>query len=516
MEHKGWMSILLLACLVFMVVPVTGQAPQGDDAREDIADRDGNPITFYGHILGLGRGTPVPMNTQFPEGGGDLSQGIFGNCGTYQGQDTTPASGGSGYSGPCEQFTGNENWWYTTAGFVQVKTNDEWTGYDQFHNERGQTKDIYFDLDQSIEARYWMSADWHGWSTAFCGVSVCWNWDPGYFENWVVEATVYHGSLGEFNAQASEAPDMNDIYGNEDATIIAYGRDGPKTLASIDGTLEPAADPAGLCAESGCRTVNPFDITLEYTDEFIANDGVVPKEDDIVVRFQWYQEEGDEKYILGVGFIVGTAWNVNGGEDFPPTITYPVKNPLDVELVFPRFIHDKLVVLGVLNTPWGSYDVDMESIDLEVKDEAGDVVPVDPNTMQTSIDSSVAHAGHYKPIDVTWVWDYQTQGLDPGTYTATVKATNFQGSYSTQTESTFTITSEGTGGDTSFGSTGLLSFSDEELEAFNEQNEQQVSDDDTEPQGDEGPESQDTPAPAVALFAVALVAVALLGRRRGA
>lgn len=523
MMHKGWMSILLLACLVTATVPATAQAPESEDARESIEDREGNPITFYGHILGVGRGTPVPMNTQFPEGGGDLSQGVFGNCGTYKGVPTHFFSGGDGvaggYDGPCEEYASNENWWYTTAGFVQVKSNDEWTGYDQFHNERGQTKDIYFDLDQPIEARYWMSADFHGWAVLFCDVSICWNWDPGVLENWVVEATVYHGPLGEFNAQASEKPDMNNIYNNPDATVIAYGREGPKTLASIDSTLEPVAGPAGLCTEDGCQTANPFDITLEYSEEFIANGGVVPKEDDIVTRFQWYQEEDGEKYILGFGVIIGTAWNVNGGEDFPPTITYPIKNPLDVELVFPRFIHDKLVILGVLNTPWGSYDVDMDSIELVVTDESGDEVAIDRSLMQSSIESSVAHAGHYKPIDVTWIWDYQAQGLDPGTYTATVKASNFQGSYSTQTESTFTITAEGTGGDTSFGTTGLLSFSDEELDAFNQEGEQEVGDGDeaTEPQQDEGPDdSQDTPGPAMALLSLALLGVALLRRRRGA
>jgi hypothetical protein len=503
LQGVGLIAVAALLAASTIAQPQTGDA----DPRDSISERPGTPIPFYGHVFSTGRNNPMPMNTQYPAGADDYSRGIFGNCGTYHGVPTyvlTPGPG-VGYDGPCEEWTQNENWWYTTAGFVQIKSLGDFS-YDQLHNERGQTKDIYFDLAQPITATYWMSADFHAWSTAFCAVSWCWNWDPGYFQNWVVEATVYHGSLGEHHADPSEPPDMGMIYGNPDATVIAYGRDGPKDLISIDSTV-----PADAVCGGPCRTVNPFDITLEYDNVFIAQGGIVPKENDVVVRIQWYQEEGDERYMLGLGVVVGTSWNVNAGEDYPPTITFPIKNPLDVELVFPRFIHDKLVILSVVNTPWGSYDVDLDSILLEVRDAAGTLVAVDPRYLQSDLEVSVAHSGHFIPIDVTYVWDYQLQDLPPGDYTATVKAANFQHSYSTETVARFTITEEGTGGATSYGTEGLLSFTDDEFQQFNEGAAAGAGQQDA---GAGDQETQDSPLVAGPLTLVALAGVAAIAWRR--
>lgn len=497
--------VLAAALLVGSGAHVVAQVESEGDARDSIAAREGSPIDFYGHIFSTGRGAPMPMNTQYPAGADDYSRGIFGNCGTFHGVPAYVASGSFGTAGSCEEYTENENWWFTTPGFVQIKSLGDFN-YGDLHNERGQTKDIYFDITQPITAKYWMSADWHAWAVAFCAVSLCWNWDPGYFQNWVVEATVYHGSLGDLHANPSDPPDMSNIYGNPDATVIAYGRDGPRDIVSLDGTIP--ADP--VCG-GPCRTVQDFNIELEYDPAFVASGGVVPKEEDIVVRFQWYQEEGEERYILGAGVLIGTAWNVNAGEDYPPTITFPIKNPLDVELVFPRFIHDKLVILSVINTPWGSYDIDLDSIDLEVRDSAGTLVQVDPKYVQSDLDVSVAHSGHYNPIDITWVWDYQAQGLPPGDYTATVKARNFQHTYDTQTEATFSITEAGTGGRTSYGTEGLLSFTDQQFEEFNEPGDLEPEGEGADPATD-GQESEDSPGVFIA-GAVLLAALALWRRR---
>lgn len=516
---KQRMTALALSfALVAMAVPV--QAQVEGDARDEVAAKEGSPITFYGHVLAHGRGSPVPMNTQFPEGADDYSLGTFGNCGTYNGVPAYLFSGGpagtalgGGTDGPCDPYGGNENWWFTTPGFVQIK-NREAFNYEDLHNERGQTKDIFFDLEQPIEASVFMSADFHAWSTLFCSASMCWNWDPGYIEDWVVETTVYSVSLGELGSAASEAPDMGAVYATGDENIIAYGRDGPKPISSFDPTLQPVAGP--LC-DGPCETVNEFNPVLEYTDAFIQAGGVVPKENDIVVRHQWYQETNGERYILGIGLVVGTAWNLNGGEDHPANIVFPIKNPLDVELVFPRFIHDKLVILSVLNTPWGSYDIDLDSIKLEVTDSNGQSVDIDPDTIRHDLDVSVAHSGHYNPIDITWVWDYQDQGLPPGEYTATVSAINFQGSYDTFTEATFEITDDGTGGATSYGTEGLLSFTDNQLEQYSEGSQSQVDSEGSEEAEPDAVsnESEDSPAVPILAAIAALAAIAVARRRQG-
>ncbi|HLF15959.1 MAG TPA: hypothetical protein VI796_00790, partial [Candidatus Thermoplasmatota archaeon] len=425
----------------------------------------GTDITFFGHIFGHGAGLPMPMNTQFPEGESDYSIGQADGCGTpppapdgtLEQVPQDPILGAGGQDS-CETWDANTQFWYTTAGFVQVKSYEEFTesgGYTLFHNERGMTKDVYFDTSKNPVYTYYMSADFHGWLVTLCD-AVCWNWDPGMFQDWVVEAWVWHASLGEWSADPSVPPDLTPVVNRDPAAVLmAHGKTEPFDMTSLDPTLP-----------GGQQTVWPFTAEMAWDPAFAASGGVVPYVDNLIVQFRWYQETDGQKYILGV-LTAAPNWNVNSGEDYPANVVLPVRNPMDVELVYPRFVHDKLVVLSVINTPWGSYDIDRDITRLIVKDEAGNAVPVEPQYLvSSSLDNSVAHGGHYKPINATWVWDYRGQGLEPGDYTVTVETTNFQHSYTTSTTGTFSINSQGLGAGAAAGRSGLESFTAEELEQF--------------------------------------------------
>ncbi len=474
-----------------------------DDVREDIASRSGVPVTFYGHIFDVTTGSPMPMNTQFPINEDDFSRGFGGSCGSRMGVPLSPNEDGSNMD--CGNDTLTANFWYTTAGFVQVKNADEWgSDYGKFHNERGQTKDIYLDTSTPITATYWMSADFQGWPVAACGV-MCVNWDPGVLQDWVVEAWVWHASLGNWSEDPSLPPDMGVVISRDPAaTLVAHGKTEPIDMQSFDGTI-PAV---------GAKTVYDFNVELAYDAAFVSAGGVMPYDENVIVEFQWYQETDGDQYIILPP--TGAAWNVNAGEDFPPKVVFPVRNPMDVELVYPRFVHDKLVVLGIINTPWGSYDIDRELTRMVVKDGKGNVVPVDPALVTDTLDSSVAHGGHYKPINATWVWDYQAQGLAPGDYTVTVETTNFQHSYTTSTTAAFTINAEGLGEASEAGRSGIQSFTDAELRAFQEASGGGASAAPTSstPPDDDG--GKGSPAPALPLAVAALAAVLLLRRRRRA
>jgi hypothetical protein len=427
--------VALLACAVILATCIPAalaQDPPAADAtqtREDILKQDGQKITFYAHIFAHDRNSPMPMNTQFPSGEQDYSIGQALGCGN---PPPLPAND------ECMTTDYNSQFWYTTAGFVQVKSLEEFTGYDLFHNERGMTKDVYVDTALNPVSTYYMSADFHGWVTTLC-VTLCWNWDPGMFQDWVVESWMWHAPTGALHMNASEEPDMTAVdQRTADAVLMAHCKTEPIDMVSLDPTVP-----------TGEKTVWPFPCEMTWDEAFKATDGKVPLTSNLIMEYRWYQETanptgGTNKYIPGAGAPVPN-FNVNSGEDYPANVVIPVRNPIDVELVYPQFIHNKLVILSVINTPWGSYDIDPALITLTIQDKSGNVITPAPGTLQQVLEQSVAHSGHYQPIKPTWVWDYQAQGLAPGDYSVTVGVTNFQHSVKTETTALFAVNKDGSG-----------------------------------------------------------------------
>lgn len=494
-------SILVLGLLFVGLAPALAQEPPAADieqTREEILAQPGQPITFYGHIFSFGRDEPMPMNTQFPAGEADYSIGTATGCG-----NPPPAPADT----ECETAAFNTQLWYSTAGFVQVKTAEEsgcnsTCDYSLFHNERGLTKDVYVDTSQKPVSTYYMSADFHGWPVVLCTVA-CWNWDPGMFQDWVVESWLWSAPLGELHANATEEPDMSQVVERGPrASLLAHGKTAPFDMVSLDPTIP-----------TGQQTVWPFVSEMEWDPAFLATDGRIPLESNIVMEFRWYQETDGQKYIIGAGAPTPN-WNVNSGEDYPANVVLPVRNPIDVEIVYPQFIHEKLVVLSVINTPWGSYDIDPELVKLVVKDSSGTVVPFQEGTLTQVFDQSVSHAGHYQAIKPTWVWDYKAQGLKPGDYSVTVEVTNFQHSVTTDTTGLFSISASGAG-TAQAGQSGLQTVKGN-LGAGLEGTAADPNAAGATPSGPPPATEKESPGPGLPALALAAVAAMLMARRRRA
>jgi hypothetical protein len=336
---------------------------------------------------------------------------------------------------------------YSTAGFVHADE-DTWT-YEDFHNERGQAKDILLDTTQDVTATFYMSADWHPWNCALEGSLLiggvpspypCWNWDPGYFPQWQVEATLLLANMGEYQGQASDPPPVHEKVLSGDVVQVAKGLSPPQDMLSLDSTL------------NGKGEVYEFAINLgkPQVDR-------IPKEMDWVLMFRWWMNQGSDKVILGQRF----NWNINSGEFYPNRFQLPVKNPFDVELVFPQFLHDKLLIHAMLNSPWGSYDVDARTVRMTITADGNR--PVEPQHVVRVADFSVAHGGHYKPVNVTWVWDHKADALAPGEYRVSVEAFNFQHSANSVTEARFRIHPDGRGEVLQVGRSGQLTATGDQL-----------------------------------------------------
>lgn len=462
-------AVALFLMLASGFAAAQGSQPPGSDAALADAKSPTRMVTFYPHVFAATANFPMPGNTQFPKGEDDFSAGYPGN-GCYpetlsplQAVPNVPIGTVPGVNiffdnvtfPSCEDFDNNILYVYSTAGFVHASFDSFVTDrYTQFHNERGQAKDILLDTSQDITSTFFMSADWHAW-VGICGNVVsgipspypCWNWDPGVAPKWQVEATLFLGSMGEYQGQASEAPPVHAKIKSGDVVEVARGVSEPADMVSLDSNVNSLVGGAG--------EVYKFNINLgkPKVDK-------IPKEADWIMRFRWWDRTDDStKVILGQRF----NWNINSGEFYPNSFALPIRNPFDVELVYPQFLHDKMLIHAMLNSPWGSYDVDSRSVKIDITSDAG-AVPF--QTVDRTADFSVAHGGHYKPVNLTWVWDYKGDKAPAGDYRVSVQAWNFQHSASSTTSATFRIAKDGSGTVLSIGRSGQQTSTQSQLQAI--------------------------------------------------
>ncbi|MHB8604487.1 MAG: hypothetical protein ACYDCK_04460 [Thermoplasmatota archaeon] len=419
------LGLLLVLAVVARPAPVGAQSGAPSSASETA--RPTSFVKFYGHVFGVGLGSPMPSNTQFPAGEDNLGLGGDTAC-----SDTAAAVAPDG---DCQSDPNNKVALYSTPGFVQIANFNEFNrkgGYAALHNEHGSTKDIVLDTSQHIKATVYTSVDFHSWFVGQ-GDTVCvtgdppedvacpypdWGWDPGTMVDSQVKATLYYAILGSYGAAAGEKPDIQGALAGGKATMVAQGLVGPKQVSN------------GL---PGSPNQIKWDIDLGTPKV-----SLIPKEANFFLVFQMDNSNAWGEYSTV------NSYRFWAGEYFPPSYTLPVKNAFDVEQVIPTFVYGKLAIIGVINTPWGSYDIDPAATRLTVTNAQG--TQVTPEHVDVLADYSVAHGAHYKPVNVTFVWDYAADRLRAGTYTATIFAQNHEGSASAQCTATFTIQPDGTPG----------------------------------------------------------------------
>lgn len=427
--------VLALVGLVLLAPSAAAIAGPGETAH----------VTFYGHVFGLGLAQPMPSNAQPPEG-----EEVFGLGST----DVCAPAPSNPALLDCETDPNNKLALFSSAGFVDVKGRDEFNSkgdYTLFHNERGLTKDILFDTSEDVKAILWMSLDTHVWfvgggnNETDCPVDnprdvgcpyPSWGWDPAVWNDWQVKATLYAANLGDHGSSPSEAPPIQAALADGSARIIAEGVTTPRQVIN------------GL---PGNPNVHAFEVNLGKP----ATE-TVEREESFFLVYSFYTFTGGNAYSIH-------NWRVWAGEFFPPTYTLPVKNAFDVELVVPTFLHDKLVVIGVMNTPWGSYDVDPAMTKITIAEKASGR-EVEPFRLQSFSDYSVAHGGHYRPVNETWIWDYKRDNLAPGTYTVTVSAMNWAHSAFGRCTGEFTVGPGGAPGPTVIGECGQRTADEEFIE----------------------------------------------------
>lgn len=217
--------------------------------------------------------------------------------------------------------------------------------------------------------------------------------------------------------------------------------------------------------------------------EFVVDMGApkldrIPGNASFNVKVEWFNAESPD----GATQLTQRDWILHTGARYPNRVEVTILNPIAVYGVRPTPVGDDTVTIHALvNSPWGNYDVNTTRLELVVDGPTtpGNIPP--PLVLQRSYE----HNHHYAPVEATWVWKFREDGAKPGDYSVTVRAVNLQGTAVAERSARFQVPEQGR----------VVGYSDtgELVEA-------------------QGQGRAETPAPAVALLALAAVVAAL--RRR--
>ncbi len=131
-------------------------------------------------------------------------------------------------------------------------------------------------------------------------------------------------------------------------------------------------------------------------------------------------------------------WRVRTGHAFLPRLVIPVEEPMRTVYSWMNVLNEKLYFRWTLVADVGSYDLNPDSIQLEVMGPQG---KVDPKivTFNYLRDWGTNHDLHFVPANQTWGIDYRKVPLADGDYVATGVAHNRQHTYELTQEWTFTV-----------------------------------------------------------------------------
>ncbi len=518
---------------------------------------------LYGHLYtamrdgsGFANSDPSPMNTLFPLGENDFSRGgsvlsVYAEpleeAGCQLQFSLVLVSPWWGVCDPVYDVKSNEAWFFAYNSESQFSNSEEYLragGLDALPGGHQILKDIKLDTGKPVEAEFFMSADataWFGWGKGCLpGLVLCpvdeelrnetlyqdlpwpypsWNADYGVFPKWVVFSKVLAAD-GSLSADGDLRAMPNRVVENETTSLVTEVASGAST----------PFDMMSLPRSTGMQVVYSFspDLGNPRVDH-------LPADNSLWWWVDWYSDMGGAKVLWGQNYAA------NSGEFFPPRLGLPITNPIDIEMVMPQFAGPgQLVIIALFNSPFGSYDVPLESAHLEIVGPDGKVIATSDSPTVTWMQKAAREQQDLLGVtpeaalargQATWLWNYlQQDTIQPGEYTIRVHAGNLQG-HATQREAFVTL-EEGLGqGEVTSSLGGMFTFSLEDIKELEEchgchdpatgklrEGVGNLTKAEAEAQMQEAmglasgePEAKDTPVPAGLLLAAILVALA---RRR--
>ncbi|HUR24838.1 MAG TPA: hypothetical protein VM327_02355 [Candidatus Thermoplasmatota archaeon] len=398
---------LALCALLALTVAAPAQAQAGNPAKS-------TPTTLYFHIFDTFN--LFPINTQAPDvaffkvGGNNFptiaSQGFDFN--TIRGFAT---------SGPVEY------------NFIE-------NGQPRFHPERGIAKDVLIDRAvQPVVHLYLNVRDVVGKHGS-----------PNVLPRFTFVFTMREGNV----AGDTKALDASPLI--MEGTMTAHVVDGSVCPQDVSVTQlvpspvplpDPRVPACGVSANGSLPngTVAPdgFPVlvadgngTVDFRFPLKLEQDRIPKADAYNVRVDWFQNptgQADQDRQFSEGFL-----RLVSDATHHPRLEMAVLDPVYIEYIHPEVAAGILLIHTCVNSPWGTYDVDVARMTVTVDG------PTKPGTMPVVTSQNAHNHGlHDKCAEVTYLWRFREEGAKDGDYAIHLGVPNLAGSALASSDAGFTI-----------------------------------------------------------------------------
>lgn len=321
---------------------------------------------------------------------------------------------------------------YATSGPVEYDFIEN--GQPRFHPERGIARDILLDRAVAPVAHLYLNVrDFVGTHTA-----------PNALPTFTFAVTMREGNTVGGGDELDATPVI--MEGKMSAHVVHLGVC-PQELSTGDVVGPPVPDaavpvcdasanglvPAGTSGPDGLPIlVADANGTVAFPVQLEVKADRIPKADAYNIRIDWYQNptgnaEQDREYAEGYLRLVSDAQH-------HPRLEMAILNPVYIEYIHPEVAAGILLIHTCLNSPWGTYDLDVGNITVLVDG------PTKPGKMQVVTSQNAHNHGlHDKCAEVTWLWRFRDEGAKDGTYAIHLSAPNLAGNARASDDASFTI-----------------------------------------------------------------------------
>ncbi|HUR25659.1 MAG TPA: hypothetical protein VM327_06570 [Candidatus Thermoplasmatota archaeon] len=384
-------AALSFAAVLSIAVPTQAQLSNPSEST---------PTTLYFHIFDTFNAFPIntqPMDVAFFEVGGT----------------NFPTASHTIVSDQAGDYDFNTIRGFSTSGPVEYDFIEN--GHPRFHPERGIAADVK--IDGSVQPVVYLYMDVRDLFSTDAG-------DPQVGLPQVLPSFTFRFTMRTGNEIGPDTDlDAGQLLmsGQTTAHVIdthALGQNGP-----FAGQTAPDGTPVYVPDESG---VVEFAIPLDLAST------TIPKADSFNVRIDWYQNptgqaDQDDSVAEGWMRLVSDAQHL-------PRLEMAILNPVYIEYIHPEVAAGILLIHSCVNSPWGTYDVDVANITVAVDG------PSAPAALQQVISqNSHVHGLHDKCAEVTYLWRFRDEDAKNGQYDINLDVPNMRGSSLASGQAGFTV-----------------------------------------------------------------------------
>jgi hypothetical protein len=407
------------------------------------------PTTLYFHIFDTFNVFPIntqPMNADFFEVGGT----------------NFPTLSNTIVSQQIGDYDFNTIYGFATSGPVEYDFIEN--GRPRYHPERGIAADVQ--IDDAVQPVVYLYMDVRDiFSSDASGLPV--GGLPNALPSFTFRVTMRTGN--EFGPDANLDAGQLIMSGQTTAHVLDTHALGLND--AFAGQTGPDGNPILTPDESG---------VIEWAIPLTLSQPSIPKADAFNLRIDWYQNPtgdaaNDDTFAEGYMRLVSDPQHL-------PRLEMAIKNPVYIEYIHPEVAAGILLIHSCVNSPWGTYDVDVGNITVSVTG------PTTPGQLSQVISQNAhVHGLHDKCAEVTYLWRFRDEGAQNGKYDIRLNVPNLAGNAQ---------------------ASGQAGFNVEGRRAFGVDEQGQV----VEPSGGDG--GKYAPAPVAPLVGLGLVALAAALRRR--